>query len=58
MLCTEHKSHFKQDKVIDHWDCDSSQLAPVKGGTSFSLFQNILVVGKFETTAMGGLQKQ
>lgn len=53
MLCTEYSinSHLvKQDKVIDHWYCDSSQLAPVKGETSFSSDQNvapILVVGKF-----------
>jgi len=37
-----------QEKVIDHWDCDGFQLAPVKGGTSFRRDQNvtILVVGK------------
>ncbi len=54
MPCTEYStnSHLvKQDKVIDHWDCDSSQLAPVKGETSFSSDQNvapILVVGKLK----------
>lgn len=58
MLCTKYSthSHFKQDKVIDHWDCDSSQLAPVKGGTSFSCHQNvasILVVGKLRDHSHG-----
>lgn len=51
MLCTEYSanSHFKQDKVSDHWDGENSQLAPVKEGTSFSSSQNvtpILAVGK------------
>lgn len=46
MLCTEYStnSHFMQDKVNDHWDCDGSQLAPIKGETSFSRQQNVAIL--------------
>lgn len=51
---------MKQNKVIDHWDFDRSQLAPVKGGTSFSCHQNgasILAVGKFGDHSHGKQEK-
>lgn len=61
MLCTEYSinSQFMQDKVNDHWDCDGSQLVPIKGETSFSRQQNvaILVVEKLRP-AMGSPEKR